>query len=67
LGLGLVQAPLHGLRADIESGALVEVLPDYRPAPTALTLLYPSHRQVPARVRVVMDWMADVLMRAGMA
>jgi DNA-binding transcriptional LysR family regulator len=61
LGLGLMQAPLHGLRGDIAAGALVEVLAEYRPAPTPLALLYPSHRQVPARVRVVMDWIAGLM------
>lgn len=63
-GIGLIQAPLHGLRGDLASGALVEVLAAYRPAPTPLTLLYPSHRQVPARVRVVMDWIAGLVMAA---
>ncbi len=63
-GLGLVQSPRHGLRGDLASGALVEVLADYRPAPTPLALLYPSRRQVPARVRVVMDWIADRVVAA---
>lgn len=65
-GLGLIQAPLHGLRADLSSGALVEVLADHRPAPTPLTLLYPSHRQVAPRVRVVMDWIAGLVTQAVM-
>jgi len=60
-GLGLIQAPLHGLRADMASGALIEILAAYRPAPTELTLLYPSHRQVAARVRTVMDWIASLI------
>ncbi|MCJ2183187.1 LysR substrate-binding domain-containing protein [Novosphingobium sp. 1949] len=61
LGLGLLQAPRHGLAGDLASGALIEVLADYRPVPTPLSLLYPSQRQVPARVRLVMDWIAATL------
>ena len=60
-GLGLIQSPLHGLAEDLASGALVEILPDHRPPPLPLSLLYPGHRQVPARVRVVMDWLVGLL------
>lgn len=60
-GLGLIQAPRHGLRADLDSGALVEVLAHHRPAPTPLTLLYPSRRQLAPRVRVVMEWIAGLV------
>lgn len=63
-GLGLMQAPRHGLKADLASGVLVEVLADFRPKPTPLSLLYPSHRQMPARVRVVMDWIAGLVTNA---
>jgi DNA-binding transcriptional LysR family regulator len=61
MGLGLIQAPRHGLQPDLESGALIEVLAAYRPAPTPLSLLYPSNRQIPARVRVVMDWITGLV------
>jgi DNA-binding transcriptional LysR family regulator len=64
LGMGLIQAPRHGLAADLASGALVEVLEDFRPTPTPLSLLYPSRRQTPPRVKVVMEWLSGLLAAA---
>ncbi|HZU62451.1 MAG TPA: LysR family transcriptional regulator [Novosphingobium sp.] len=61
LGLGLMQAPRHGLAGDLAAGALVEVLAEYRPAPTPVALLYPSNRQLSARVRVFADWLVAIL------
>ena len=60
-GLGLIQAPLLGVRELIDRGLLVEVLP-HRPAPPMpVTLIYPHRRHLPQRVRVVMDWLAAVV------
>ena len=61
LGLGLVQAPRHQFTNDIASGALVEVLTGFPPAPMPISILYPTRRQLPARTRVFVDWLADVL------
>ncbi|KQO19662.1 LysR family transcriptional regulator [Acidovorax sp. Leaf78] len=60
-GLGLIQAPLLGVRELIDKGLLVEVLQDH-PAPSMpVTLLYAHRRHLPQRVRVVMDWLAAVV------
>ncbi|WP_428376284.1 LysR family transcriptional regulator [Lichenicoccus sp.] len=61
LGLGLAQAPRHRFAADLATGALVEVLADYAPAPTPVSVLYPSSRQLSPRVRVFVDWLIGVL------
>ena len=61
LGLGLVQAPRHRFKADLASGALVEVLADFPPAPTPISVLYPSNRHLSLRVRVFIDWLVDVI------
>lgn len=60
-GLGLIQAPLPGVREWIDAGLMVEVLPDHPTPPMAVTLLYPHRRHLPQRVRVVMDWLAGVV------
>lgn len=60
-GLGLMQAPVLGVREHLASGALVEVLPNYRPEPMPAWLLYAHRRNLPKRVRIFMDWMAEVL------
>lgn len=60
-GLGLIQAPLMGLREHLSSGRMVQVLPEHRARAMPLSLIYPHRRQLPRRVRVVMDWLAAVL------
>ena len=63
-GLGLIQAPEIGVREHFARGALVEVLPRYRPEPMPLTLLYAHRRNLPKRVRVFADWLAEILQPA---
>ena len=60
-GLGIIQVPRAGLRELIEAGKLVEVMPDYRPAPMPVSFVYPTRRHVPARAVVFMDWVAGLL------
>lgn len=59
-GLGLIQAPAIGVQDLVAQGLLVEVLPDLVPLPMPLTLLYANRRNLSRRVRVVMDWLAQV-------
>ncbi|KQB60603.1 MULTISPECIES: LysR family transcriptional regulator [Acidovorax] len=59
-GLGLIQAPLLGVRELIDRRLLVEVLPHHPAPPMPVTLIYPHRRHLPQRVRVVMDWLAAV-------
>jgi DNA-binding transcriptional LysR family regulator len=40
-GLGLIQIPAYDVQPQIAAGELVEVMPDHRPAPMPMTLLYP--------------------------
>ena len=56
LGLGLIQVPRYHLEAYLADGALVEVLADFPPTPTPVSLLYPESRQLSPRLRVFMDW-----------
>ncbi|CAN7538365.1 LysR family transcriptional regulator [Acidovorax sp. LjRoot38] len=60
-GLGLIQAPLLGVRELIDRGLLVEVLPHHPAPPMPVTLIYPHRRHLPQRGRVVMDWLAAVV------
>ena len=59
LGLGLIQVPRYHVSADLEAGRLVEVLKDFRPSPTPVSLLYPHGRQLSPRVRVFIDWLTE--------
>lgn len=59
-GLGMIQNPIQGLREQLKSGELVEVLPQYRSKPLAVSILYPHRRHLPRRVQVFMNWLIDV-------
>jgi DNA-binding transcriptional LysR family regulator len=60
-GLGLVQAPRHRFADDLATGALVEVLAAYPPAPMPISILYAGARHLSPRVRVLADWLIEVL------
>lgn len=60
-GLGLVQAPRYRFANDLASGALVEVMQDHPPAPMPISILFPDKRHLSPRVKVFVDWAAEVL------
>ena len=60
-GLGLIQAPVLGLRPLIEQGLLEEVMPQATGEPMPVTLLYPHRRNLSKRVQAVLDWLAQTL------
>lgn len=62
-GLGLIQIPAYDVRAHIDAGELVEVLPQFRAEPLPMRLLFPHRRHVSGRVRVFADWLAALLHR----
>ncbi len=60
-GLGIIQVPEVAVRELVAQGLLQTVLPDYDPGAMPLTLLYANRRNLPARVRLVMDWLAEAV------
>ena len=60
-GLGIIQVPAVGVHDLISQGRLIAVLPNYLARPMPLTLLYANRRNLSKRVRVVMDWLAEVV------
>jgi DNA-binding transcriptional LysR family regulator len=60
-GIGIIQVPRSAVRALLESGQLVEVLPKLRAEPMPVNLLYPHRRHLSRRVQVFMHWLADTL------
>jgi DNA-binding transcriptional LysR family regulator len=57
-GLGLFQSFELGLSPWLESGRLVQVLPDWSDETYPLYAFYPSRRQAPAKVRAFLDFVA---------
>ena len=56
LGLGLIQVPRYHVENDFAAGTLMEVLAEFAPTPSPVSLLYPESRQLSPRLRVFMDW-----------
>ena len=65
-GLGIIQAPAAGVREYLQSGALVQILPQYPPAPMPVSIVYAHRRNLPRRVAAFMDWIA-LLMQPHLA
>jgi DNA-binding transcriptional LysR family regulator len=60
-GLGLIQAPVLGIGRYLESGALVEVMPDFRRRSLAVSLVVAHRSNLSRRVRAFMKWIESVL------
>jgi len=60
-GLGLIQAPLLGIGRYLESGALVEIMPDFRRRALAVSLVVAHRSNLSRRVRAFMKWIEDLL------
>lgn len=60
-GLGIIQAPLIGVRDYLAVGRLQAFLPEHVPEAMPVSLLYARQRYLPPRVRLFMDWLAGLL------
>ena len=59
-GFGIVQVPAYHVTRQLAAGTLVEVLAGFRAPPLPLTVLYPQNRHLSPRVRVFIDWLAEL-------
>jgi DNA-binding transcriptional LysR family regulator len=55
-GLGFVLLPTFIVGADLRAGRLIAVLKDYHPRRIVLTLLYPPHRHLSTRIRLLVQY-----------
>lgn len=58
-GMGIIWQPTFLIGADLKAGRLVRVLPEYRMPDIDILALYPSRRHLGAKVRVMVDFLAD--------
>lgn len=58
-GFGIIQAPGIAVGEHLRSGALVEILAAYRPAPRPVTVLYPSRTHTAPQVQVFIEWLQE--------
>ncbi len=62
-GFGLIQPPLFMVLPQLRSGQLVEVLPELKPLPMPISAVYPHSRHLSSKVRVFVDWIAEIFDR----
>jgi DNA-binding transcriptional LysR family regulator len=58
-GQGIVMKPLWEVADHVRSGALVPILPNHRPEPATLAILYPHREHLPAKVRSFVDFAVE--------
>lgn len=59
-GLGIANSTLWLFRRDIEEGRLVAILNDYDQEGVPLSVLYSAKQHLPARVKTVIDFLAEL-------
>lgn len=47
----------------VAAGAMVQVLPDWTSDPLPVHVVYPQNRHLSAKVRVFVEWVADLFAR----
>src|ERR1700674_2533257 len=62
-GLGIVQAATFMLKDALASGRLTRVLSDWQIDPLPVWIMYPQNRHLSAKVRVFVEWIADLFSR----
>lgn len=59
-GMGIAQMALASVRPHLESGSLELVLDDWCVDPIPLHVVYPQNRHLSAKVRVFVEWIAEL-------
>ncbi|MCJ8202839.1 LysR family transcriptional regulator [Pseudomonas sp. RGM2987] len=59
-GLGLIQCPHYRMQTQIQQGLIQEILTATPPPDMPISVLYPHNRHLSPRVRVFVDWLAQV-------
>jgi len=60
-GRGVVLQPSFMVQADLQSGALVELMPQYRSIEFGIFAVYPTRQHVSPKVRALIDFLAKAL------
>ncbi|NCE89398.1 LysR family transcriptional regulator [Pseudomonas sp. L13] len=64
-GLGIIQCPHYRMAELIAQGVMQEILTDTPPPSMPVSVLYPHNRHMSPRVRVFVDWLAEVFAEAS--
>lgn len=64
-GAGVVVAAPFAVAEYVYRGSLVPVIPDWSAGVRSVSVMFPASRHLAPRVRVVVDWLVDVLSRSS--
>jgi LysR family transcriptional regulator for bpeEF and oprC len=59
-GLGIAHLSTFAAAPHLRSGDLVQLLPEWRSAPMPVQVVYPHNRHLSAKVRVFVEWVAEL-------
>jgi LysR family transcriptional regulator for bpeEF and oprC len=59
-GSGIIQAPLFMLASHIRTGALKQILGQWDVHPMPISAVYPHNRHLASKVRVFVEWIAEI-------
>lgn len=62
-GFGIIQPARYMVARHLESGALREILADWRPQPMPISVVYLHNRHLSPKVRVFVDWVSELFQR----
>jgi LysR family transcriptional regulator for bpeEF and oprC len=62
-GLGVIQMTTFMADEALREGRLVRLLPDWRPDPLPIYVMYPESRRLSAKVRVLVAWLSTLIAR----
>lgn len=60
MGLGITQTAAYLAQPYLDSGRLVQVLSEWTSEPLPVSVMYPQNRHLSAKVRVFVDWIAEL-------
>ncbi len=66
-GFGLIQVPRYRIEDQLQKDLLRVVLPELKPPPMSVSVVYPQSRHLSPRVRVFVDWIRDIFAAATAA
>jgi LysR family transcriptional regulator for bpeEF and oprC len=56
----VIQMTDYMLDKHVEAGRMVQLLPDWRSDPVPVHVVYPQNRHLSAKVRVFVEWVAEL-------
>ncbi|MEW6256270.1 MAG: LysR substrate-binding domain-containing protein [Pseudomonadota bacterium] len=65
-GLGILQAPAFMLRQYMREGTMVPVLTEWTTEALPIFVVFPPNRHMSARLRVFVDWVADLFAKSDL-